>query len=167
MEFLQKEKRLCISTQRSLDSRGSEPFEFCPLLPFPAGEAVTVDIPILQTRTLISTYTHYRPYELRLLIFPQPLGGALKNQNAAPASPPCFRRRRTGCGTQHPLRLACVSLAAAPTTPRCFRRWRRSSSLQSAPLLFESCPAQPRFCKRCSGRQSFLGRHSYRLETAG
>ena len=79
-----------------------------------------------------------RPYELRLPIFLQPLGGALKNRSAAPASPPCFRRRRTGCGTQHPLRLACVSLAAAPTTPRCFRRWRRSSSLQSAPLLFES-----------------------------
>ena len=71
-------------------------------------------------------------------IFLRPLGGALKNRSAAPASPPCFRRRRTGCGTQHPLRLACVSLAAAPTTPRCFRRWRRSSSLQSAPLLFES-----------------------------
>ena len=78
------------------------------------------------------------PYELRLPIFLQPLGGALKNRSAAPDSPPCFRRRRTGCGTQHPLRLACVSLAAAPTTPRCFRRWRRSSSLQSAPLLFES-----------------------------
>ena len=78
------------------------------------------------------------PYELRLPIFLQPLGGALKNRSAAPASPPCFRRRRTGCGTQHPLRLACVSLAAAPTTPRCFRRWRRSSSLQSASLLFES-----------------------------
>ena len=78
------------------------------------------------------------PYELRLPIFLQPLGGALKNRSAVPASPPCFRRRRTGCGTQHPLRLACVSLAAAPTTPRCFRRWRRSSSLQSAPLLFES-----------------------------
>ena len=78
------------------------------------------------------------PYELRLPIFLRPLGGALKNRSAAPASPPCFRRRRTGCGTQHPLRLACVSLAAAPTTPRCFRRWRRSSSLQSAPLLFES-----------------------------
>ena len=43
-----------------------------------------------------------------------------------------------GSRTQHPLRLACVSLAAAPTTPRCFRRWRRSSSLQSAPLLFSS-----------------------------
>ena len=66
------------------------------------------------------------------------IGGALKNRSAAPASPPCLRRRRTGCGTQHPLRLACVSLAAAPTTPRCFRRWRRSSSLQSAPLLFSS-----------------------------
>ena len=78
------------------------------------------------------------PYELRLPIFLQPLDGALKNRSAAPASPPCFRRRRTGCGTQHPLRLACVSLAAAPTTPRCFRRWRRSSSLQSPPLLFES-----------------------------
>ena len=78
------------------------------------------------------------PYELHLPIFLRPLGGALKNRSAAPASPPCFRRRRTGCGTQHPLRLACVSLAAAPTTPRGFRRWRRSSSLQSAPLLFES-----------------------------
>ena len=78
------------------------------------------------------------PHELRLPIFLRPLGGALKNRSAAPASPPCFRRRRTGCGTQHPLRLACVSLAAAPTTPRCFRRRRRSSSLQSAPLLFES-----------------------------
>ena len=48
------------------------------------------------------------PYELRLPIFLRPLGGALKNRSAA------------------------------PTTPRCFRRWRRSSSLQSAPLLFES-----------------------------
>ena len=98
----------------------------------PAGRAFLVDIPteaVAKVRGLD---------ELRLLIFPQPLDGALKNQNAAPASPPCFRRRRTGCGTQHPLRLACVSLAAAPTTPRCFRRWRRSSSLQSAPLLFES-----------------------------
>ena len=99
----------------------------------PAGGAFLVDIPteaVAEVRGLD---------ELRLLIFPQPLGGALKNQNAAPASLPCFRRRQTGCGTQHPLRLACVSLAAAPTTPRCFRRWRRSSSLQSAPLLFSSC----------------------------
>ena len=34
------------------------------------------------------------PYELRLPIFLRPLGGALKNRSAAPASPPCFRRRR-------------------------------------------------------------------------
>ena len=34
------------------------------------------------------------PYELRLPIFLQPLGGVLKNRSAAPASPPCFRRRR-------------------------------------------------------------------------
>ena len=98
----------------------------------PAGGAFLVDIPTEAVAEVRG------PDELRLLIFPQPLDGALKNQNAAPASLPCFRRRQTGCGTQHPLRLACVSLAAAPTTPRCFRRWRRSSSLQSAPLLFSS-----------------------------
>ena len=34
------------------------------------------------------------PYELRLPLFLQPLGGALKKRSAAPASPPCFRRRR-------------------------------------------------------------------------
>ena len=54
----------------------------------PAGGAFLVDIPteaVAEVRGLD---------ELRLLIFPQPLGGALKNQNAAPASPPCFRRRR-------------------------------------------------------------------------
>ena len=31
---------------------------------------------------------------LRLLIFPQPLGRALKNQNAAPTTPPCFCHRQ-------------------------------------------------------------------------
>ena len=30
---------------------------------------------------------------MRLLIFLQPLGRALKNQNAAPTTPPCFSRR--------------------------------------------------------------------------
>ena len=47
---------------------------------------------------------------LRLLIFPQPLGEALKNQNAAPTTPPCFCRRQwssslhwaVGCGLQPP-----------------------------------------------------------------
>ena len=56
---------------------------------------------------------------LRLLIFLQPLGRALKNQNAA------------------------------PTTPPCFSRWLRSSSLHwgfdclrcARHVLFESCTA--------------------------
>mgnify|MGYP003156840920 CR=1 FL=1 len=56
--------------------------------------------------------------------------------------PGLYAAGETTGGTQsagpYELRFACVSLAAAPTTPRCFRRWRRSSSLQSAPLLFES-----------------------------
>lgn len=123
-------------------TNGSDVHCSCPVPPnrggangAPAGGAFLADIPTEAVAEVRG------PDELRLLIFPQPLDGALKNQNAAPASPPCFRRRQTGCGTQHPLRLACVSLAAAPTTPRCFRRWRRSSSLQSAPLLFSSCPA--------------------------
>ena len=34
------------------------------------------------------------PYELRLPLFLQPLGRALKKRSAAPALPPCFRRRR-------------------------------------------------------------------------
>ena len=34
------------------------------------------------------------PYGLRLLIFPQPFGRALKNQNAAPTTPPCFCHRQ-------------------------------------------------------------------------
>ena len=34
----------------------------------------------------------WRLYGLRLLIFPQPLDRALKNQNAAPTTPPCFSR---------------------------------------------------------------------------
>ncbi len=54
----------------------------------PAGGAFLVDIP---TEVVAEVRG---PDELRLLIFPQPLDGALKNQNAAPASPPCFRRRR-------------------------------------------------------------------------
>ena len=54
----------------------------------PAGGAFLVDIPTEAVAEVRG------PDELRLLIFPQPLDGALKNQNAAPASPPCFRRWR-------------------------------------------------------------------------
>ena len=48
------------------------------------------------------------PCGLRLLIFPQPLGRALKNQNAAPTTPPCFCRRQRSslllCTTSYPHR---------------------------------------------------------------
>ena len=54
----------------------------------PAGGAFLVDIPTEAVAEVRG------PDELRLLIFPQPLDGALKNQNAAPVSPPCFGRLR-------------------------------------------------------------------------
>ena len=52
----------------------------------PAGGAFLVDIPTEAVAEVRG------PDELRLLIFPQPLGRALKNQNAAPTTPPCFSR---------------------------------------------------------------------------
>ena len=76
-------------------ANGSDVHCSCPVPPnrgsangAPAGGAFLVDIPTEAVAEVRG------PDELRLLIFPQPLDGALKNQNAAPASPPCFRRRR-------------------------------------------------------------------------
>ena len=54
----------------------------------PTGASFLVDIP----RGLGNGIWRKRPYGLRLRIFPQPLGGALKNPNAAPTTPPCFGR---------------------------------------------------------------------------
>ena len=54
----------------------------------PAEASFLVDIP----RGLGNGIWRKRPYGLRLRIFPQPLGGALKNPNAAPTTPPCFGR---------------------------------------------------------------------------
>ena len=51
---------------------------------------------------------------------------------------------RPGCGTQHPLRSACVLLAAAPTMTPCFRHWRRSSLL---PLVGEPLAKRRSFTK--------------------
>ena len=64
----------------------------------PDRSRIPVDIP--------SRWEPPGPYGLHLLIFPQPLGRALKNQNAAPTTPPvsaagCGRRCCTGliaCG---------------------------------------------------------------------
>ena len=53
---------------------------------FPDRSRIPVDIP--------TGWEPPWPYGLHLLIFPQPLGRALKNQNAAPTTPPCFCRRQ-------------------------------------------------------------------------
>ena len=54
----------------------------------PAEASFLVDIP----RGLGNGIWRKRPYGLRLRIFPQPLGGALKNPNVVPTTPPCFGR---------------------------------------------------------------------------
>ena len=45
----------------------------------------------------------------------------------------CSPDANSGCGSQHPLRVACVLLAAAPTATPCIRHWRRSLPLQGIP----------------------------------
>ena len=56
----------------------------------PLTGVLPVDIPRRsQPRASQSLYKRAPPDGLRLPIFPQPLGGALKNRSAAPASPPC------------------------------------------------------------------------------
>ena len=79
---------------------GSHPQQL--LTVFRAERSLLVDIPTgweprteQQPTGLIARPTLWvGPYELHLLIFPQPLGRALKNQNAAPTTPPCFCRRQ-------------------------------------------------------------------------
>ena len=54
---------------------------------------------------------------LRLLIFPQPLGGALKNQNAAPTTPPCFCRRQQSSSLHWADCLLCRLASSEPPCP--------------------------------------------------
>ena len=84
-------------------------------------------------------------YGLRLLIFPQPLGRALKNQNAAPASAPCFRRRRRSppllfesCTVHHKTAVIPVDIPSR-WEPRA--KQSRTVALLTAlcAALFESC----------------------------
>ena len=64
------------------------------------------------------------PYELRLPIFLQPLGGALKNRSAAPASPPCFRRRRRSAPLLFESTLAALyKLPDKTETPVSLQHW--------------------------------------------
>ena len=67
---------------------------------------------------------------LRLLIFPQPLGGALKNQNAAPTTPPCFCRRQQSSSLHWADCLLCRLASSEPpcssSAPSCsdVRQWQ-------------------------------------------
>ena len=64
------------------------------------------------------------PYELRLSIFLRPLGGALKNRSAAPASPPCFRRRRRSAPLLFESTLAALyKLPDKTETPVSLQHW--------------------------------------------
>ena len=64
------------------------------------------------------------PYELRLPIFLRPLGGALKNRSAAPASPPCFRRRRRSAPLLFESTLAALyKLPDKTETPVSLQHW--------------------------------------------
>ena len=92
--------------------RGSCCF-LCPAGFVPAGTAVTVDVPKLQTRGLSNSDG------LRLLIFPQPLGEALKNQNAAPTTPPCFCRRQWSSSLHWADCLRCVAPPPCSNPPAC------------------------------------------------
>ena len=93
--------------------RAGELCFFCALLAFPPGEAVTVDVPKLQTRGLSNSDG------LRLLIFPQPLGEALKNQNAAPTTPPCFCRRQWSSSLHWADCLRCFAPPPCSNPPAC------------------------------------------------
>ena len=93
---------------------------------------------------------------LRLLIFPQPLSRALKNQNAAPASAPCFRRRRRSppllfefCTVHHEKSPQTKGLAASFLVDIPMRWEPRAKQSRTVALLtalcaaalFESCTA--------------------------
>ena len=109
----------------------------------PAGRAFLVDIPteaVAKVRGLD---------ELRLLIFPQPLDGALKNQNAAPASPPCFRRRRWSAPLLFESTLAALyKLPDKTETPVSLQHWSSWwARVDYASRASKKAPQGP-FCRR-------------------
>ena len=89
------------------------------------------------------------PYELRLPIFLQPLGGALKNRSAAPASPPCFRRRRWSAPLLFESTRLCESDICAKENRQCISTpavfsWAR---VDYASRASKKAPQGP-FCRR-------------------
>ena len=89
------------------------------------------------------------PYELRLPIFLQPLGGALKNRSAAPASPPCFRRRRWSAPLLFESTLAALyKLPDKTETPVSLQHWSSWwARVDYASRASKKAPQGP-FCRR-------------------
>ena len=89
------------------------------------------------------------PYELRLPIFLQPLGGALKNRSAAPASPPCFRRRRRSAPLLFESTLATLyKLPDKTETPVSLQHWSSWwARVDYASRASKKAPQGP-FCRR-------------------
>ena len=97
------------------------------------------------------------PYELRLPIFLQPLGGALKNRSAAPASPPCFRRRRRSAPLLFESTRLCESDICAKENRQCISTpavfsWAR---VDYASRASKKAPQGP-FCRRDVWRRPML-----------
>jgi len=89
------------------------------------------------------------PYELRLPIFLQPLGWALKNRSAAPASPPCFRRRRWSAPLLFESTLAALyKLPDKTETPVSLQHWSSWwARVDYASRASKKAPQGP-FCRR-------------------
>ena len=89
------------------------------------------------------------PYELRLPIFLQPLGWALKNRSAAPASPPCFRRRRRSAPLLFESTLAALyKLPDKTETPVSLQHWSSWwARVDYASRASKKAPQGP-FCRR-------------------
>ena len=110
------------------------------------------------------------PYELRLPIFLQPLGGALKNRSAAPASPPCFRRRRRSAPLLFESTRLCESDICAKENRQCISTpavfsWAR---VDYASRASKKAPQGP-FCRRDVWRrpQLFESTLGYALKSFG
>ena len=97
------------------------------------------------------------PYELRLPIFLQPLGGALKNRSAAPASPPCFRRRRRAAPLLFESTLAALyKLPDKTETPVSLQHWSSWwARVDYASRASKKAPQGP-FCRRDVWRRPLL-----------
>ena len=102
---------------------------------------------------------------LRLLIFPQPFGRALKNQNAAPTTPPCFSRRLRSSLL---LRTDCLPCFARPPCSNPAAEMKKDQTDFYPSGLFWSeqrdlnpRPLRPELCFLCSATFSFVHHRQY------